>query len=145
MDRPSPSTIHPMDNRKIWFLDRTCWAVVHGDYYITVILYLHRTPAYPNPWKSACYIMITVNRGSTSKIDLWNYLLSQFCANQVLIILAGSVCYFCCGKVMFSQASICLQGEWDRTYGRVPPGQVRWGTPPLDIRPGDPSASSIWW
>ena len=33
-----------------------------------IIVYLHRTLAYPSPWKSACYIMITVDRGSTSII-----------------------------------------------------------------------------
>ena len=37
--------------------DRTCEAVIHGDCYVTIILYLHRTPAYP----SACYIMIIVD------------------------------------------------------------------------------------
>ena len=29
--------------------DRTCWAVVHGDCYVTIIVFLHTTPAHPNP------------------------------------------------------------------------------------------------
>ena len=31
-------------------------------------VYLHKTPVYSSPWESACYIMITVDRGSTSTI-----------------------------------------------------------------------------
>ena len=34
---------------------RTCSTVVHGDCYLTIILYLHRTPAYPSPWNSALH------------------------------------------------------------------------------------------
>ena len=45
-------------------INRTCWEVVHGDCYVTIIVFLHTTPAYPNP----CYVMITVDRGSTSMI-----------------------------------------------------------------------------
>ena len=51
-------------------VDRTCWAVVHSDCYVITIVFLHTTPAYPNPWNSACYIMITVDRGSTSTIHV---------------------------------------------------------------------------
>ena len=60
--------------KKIWRkdLDRTCWRMVHGDCYVTFILYLHRTLAHPSPWNSACYIMITVDRGSTSTILFWH-------------------------------------------------------------------------
>ena len=36
--------------------------------YATIIVYLHTTPAYPSPWSGACYVMITVDRGSTSRI-----------------------------------------------------------------------------
>ena len=43
--------------------------MVHGDCYVTLILYLHITPAYPSPRNSACYIMITVDCGSTSMIN----------------------------------------------------------------------------
>ena len=37
-----------------WFhvlvhMDCTCWRMVHGDCYVTIILFLHRTPAYPSP------------------------------------------------------------------------------------------------
>ena len=45
-------------------IDHTCCAVVHGDCYVTIIVFLHTTPAYPNP----CYVMIAVDRGSTSMI-----------------------------------------------------------------------------
>ena len=48
--------------------DRICCAVVHRDCSVTITVYLHRTPAYPSPWKRACYIMITVDCGSTSII-----------------------------------------------------------------------------
>ena len=47
-------------------VDRTCGAVVHSDCYVIIIVFLHTTPAYPSLWNSACYIMITVDRGSTS-------------------------------------------------------------------------------
>ena len=50
--------------------DRACSAVVHGDCYITIMLHLQRTPAYPSPWNSACYIMITVDSSSTSMIRI---------------------------------------------------------------------------
>ena len=42
--------------------------MVHGDCYVTIIIYLHRTPAYPSLWNSVCYTMITVDHGSTSTI-----------------------------------------------------------------------------
>ena len=32
------------------------------------LVYLHTIPAYPSPWNSACYVMITVDHGSTSTI-----------------------------------------------------------------------------
>ena len=49
----------------IWSsIDRACWRMVHGDCYVTIIVYLHRTPAYPSPWNSACYIM-TTRHGNT--------------------------------------------------------------------------------
>ena len=54
--------------RTVRIYDHTCWRMVHGDCYITFILYLHRTLVYPSPWNSACYVMITVDRGSTSTI-----------------------------------------------------------------------------
>ena len=40
----------------------------NGDCYITIIVYLHTTPAYPSLWNSTCYVMITVDRGLTSTI-----------------------------------------------------------------------------
>ena len=35
-----------------------------------LIVLVEPGPAYPSPWKSASYIMITVDRGSTSAIIL---------------------------------------------------------------------------
>ena len=49
-------------------VDRTCWTMVHGDCYVTIIVFLHTTPVYPNPG----YVMITVDRGSTSMILILN-------------------------------------------------------------------------
>ena len=37
--------------------------------YITITGYLHETLVYASPWKRACYVIITVDRGSTSTID----------------------------------------------------------------------------
>ena len=31
--------------------DHTCRAVVHGDYYVIINVYLHKTPVSPSPWK----------------------------------------------------------------------------------------------
>ena len=56
------------------YFDHTCWVVVHGDCYVTVILYLHTTPAYPSPWYSTCYIMIT---WTAAQQVWWSYLLSR--------------------------------------------------------------------
>ena len=36
--------------------------------YVTIPVYLHKTPVYPSPWNKVCYVMITVDRGSTSTI-----------------------------------------------------------------------------
>ena len=33
------------------FIGHTWRAVVHGDCYYTITVYLHKTPVYPNPWK----------------------------------------------------------------------------------------------
>ena len=55
--------------------DRTCWAVVHGDCYVTITVYLHKNPSLSQPWKSVCYIMITVDRGSTSMFYIFTLLL----------------------------------------------------------------------
>ena len=56
------------------YFDHTCWVVVHGDCYVTVILYLHTTPAYLSPWNSTCYIMIT---WTAAQQVWWSYLLSR--------------------------------------------------------------------
>ena len=29
----------------------TCWAMVHGDCYVIITVYLHKIPVYPSPWK----------------------------------------------------------------------------------------------
>ena len=48
-----------------------------------------------------------------------------------------------CGKVMFSQASVCPWGKgdyassWDRSHGRGTPWPSTLGTYPWDINPGD--------
>ena len=52
-------------------------SMVHGDCYVTIILYLHRTPAYPSLCQaldSAYYAIITVDCGSTRMILLNNHL-----------------------------------------------------------------------
>ena len=41
-----------------------------GDCYVTVIVYLHETLVCPSPWNSACYVMITMDRGSPSMISV---------------------------------------------------------------------------
>ena len=50
------------------------------------------------------------------------------------------------GKVMFSQASVCLGGDvgtshasWDRSHGRVPPSHIR----PGDLPPPSPWTSDL--
>ena len=35
-----------------------------------ILVYLHATPVYPSPGNSVCYVMITVDRGSTSRIRI---------------------------------------------------------------------------
>ena len=42
--------------------------MVYGDCYVTIIVFLHTTQAYPNLWNS--YIMMTVDRGSPTTIQL---------------------------------------------------------------------------
>ena len=32
-------------------IGRTCWAVVHGDCYVKITVYLHKAPVHPSPWK----------------------------------------------------------------------------------------------
>ena len=49
--------------------DHTSQGVVHGDCYVTITVYLHKTPVYPSPWNNACYIMITLDSSSTSTIQ----------------------------------------------------------------------------
>ena len=49
---------------------RTWRAVVHGDCYVTIIVYLHKTPVYPNPSNKTCYVMIAMDRSSLSTIIL---------------------------------------------------------------------------
>ena len=73
--------------------------MVNGDYYVTIIVFLHTTPAYPNP----CYVMMTVDRGSTSTIYFRNlrprvhgtnyrsvttaqYKIREFCATTVVMM-----------------------------------------------------------
>ena len=68
--------------------------MVHGDCYVTIIIYLHRSPAYPSLWNSVCYIMITVNCGSTSTIL---YFLQVYYRRKQS-----------CGKVMFFHLSVIL-------------------------------------
>ena len=61
--------------------------MVHGDCYVTIIVYLHRTQAFPSTWTSACYVMITVDRGSTSTINI-----GPFLALTNLFWTLGNVC-----------------------------------------------------
>ena len=45
------------------------WMKDTCDRYVTFIVNLHKTPVYPSlsqPLDNACYVMITVDRGSTS-------------------------------------------------------------------------------
>ena len=43
-------------------------SLVHGDCYVKIAVYLHKTPAYPILCNNACYVMITMDRGSPSLI-----------------------------------------------------------------------------
>ena len=56
------------------YIDRTCWAAVHGDHYITGTV-----PGTEIGWgclqiNDDCYVTITVDHGSTSTIILFNLL-----------------------------------------------------------------------
>ena len=50
---------HWTGRRKIWLriIDRTWWAVVHGDCCVTIIIYLH-TPSLSNLWNNACCVLL---------------------------------------------------------------------------------------
>ena len=43
-------------------LNKTC--------YVTIIVYLHKTPVTSQPWNKASYVMITVDRPSPSTINV---------------------------------------------------------------------------
>ena len=43
--------------------DSACWAAVHGDCYVTIILHLHGTPAFPSLWNSHKCLLHNDRRG----------------------------------------------------------------------------------